>query len=471
MATRGKKNVNGEGSIRQRKDGRYEGRLFLPQSDGTFRRVTVYGKSWEEAHDKLTELKAGSAKGIPVEATRQTVAEYLAYWLANIARPAVRASTYATYELLIRLYIAPGLGRKKLAKLTAADIRAFLGRVSKTCQCCAQGKDRARLKGNVDGRRCCAREPRECCERFASAGTVAHLHRLLRAALQDAVEDDILPRNVAKHVHPSRGQRRRIAPFTPEQATRFLSAARRNRLYALFAVALGVGLRKGEALGLTWSDVELRACSECGGSGEVEEVTPCPDCPEAGNEECPLCQGRAELACLARCPACAGLKVSSGYLHIRRTLQRVGGVGVVVGEPKTEESAGKVALPRQLVGILLAHSAAQDQERANAATDWPDTNYVFTSKTGRHLEPRNINRTFESLCRRAEVPVIRFHDLRHSCASLLYAQGVEPGTIQAILRHSTLAVTMEVYVDVFDEVRGAAVDQLGYLFESDDEDG
>ncbi|MFD9285519.1 N-terminal phage integrase SAM-like domain-containing protein [Streptomyces mirabilis] len=139
-----KKNANNEGTIYQRKDGRWEGSAYVLTTDGTYKRRSVYGKTWDEAHEKLTRLKADSLNGLPVATNKMTIAEYLAYWLTNVAKGKVRKTTYVNYESLVRNYVTPEFGKKKLVRLTARDIRAFLAKTAVTCQCCAQGKDKKR---------------------------------------------------------------------------------------------------------------------------------------------------------------------------------------------------------------------------------------------------------------------------------------------------------------------------------------
>ncbi|MFI1335666.1 N-terminal phage integrase SAM-like domain-containing protein [Streptomyces sp. NPDC020845] len=154
-----KRNVDGEGTIVQRKGGRWHAAAYVLTPDGTYKRRFVYGKTWDEVHDKLTRLKADSQSGIPIVTSKLSLCDFLTYWLTNVARIKVRPTTYAAYESLVRNYLAPGLGKKKLTRLTARDIRAFLTATARTCQCCAQGKDKARPEKK---RRCCALG--ECCE-------------------------------------------------------------------------------------------------------------------------------------------------------------------------------------------------------------------------------------------------------------------------------------------------------------------
>ncbi|GAB3815031.1 tyrosine-type recombinase/integrase [Kribbella italica] len=429
-AEKGKRNVNGEGNIRQRSNGLYEGRAYVITTDGREVRKSVYGKSWDEVHEKLTKMQADTMSGKRVASSSQTVAEYLEYWLEEHARHRVRDTTFASYKWLITKYLVPLFGKKKLTTLRPNDVRRGLFQLQQVCQCCAQGKDRAReeraeverkkregrpARKNakaIEGARCCALVLKVCCRSTVSDGTVRYLHRLLRAALQDAVsEDEILTENVAKKLRLNHKYRPKFKAWSRAEATKFLEAIRDDRLYALYAVALSLGLRRGEALGLRWSDVDLEAA----------------------------------------------------LIQVNQALHRVDGA-LKLGDVKTDGSTRLVAVPKPLVSALRAHRAAQAQERKNAGESWQAGGYVFSTMIGTPIEPRNMNRHFDRLCEKAGVRRIRFHDLRHSCASLLYSQGVPLENIQDVLGHSSPTVTKVIYVDVAEDVTRDAVDKLGFLF-------
>ncbi|MBA2472744.1 MAG: site-specific integrase [Pseudonocardiales bacterium] len=200
------------------------------------------------------------------------------------------------------------------------------------------------------------------------------------------------------------------------EATTFLAAIREHRLYALFGVAIALGMRPGEALGLRWEDVDL-----------VE-----------------------------------------GTITMAMQLQRVAGK-LRHDETKTDDSTRMVALPQPRVRALRRHRAQQAADLLGAGDLWTDSDLVFTTRKGTPTEPRNINRTFDALVKRAGGQRIRFHDLRHSCATLLFAQGVDLQTIRDLLGHSSIGVTSAIYVDVLREVQRDAVDRLGHLFGPDAE--
>lgn len=414
-----KKNSNGEGTVYQRKDGRWEGAAFVLTTDGTFQRQRVYGKTREEVHDKLTQLKANSQRGLPVSVNRMTVGDFMTYWLHSVARLKVRPTTYVSYESLVRNYILSKLGKKALSRLTARDIRTFLAQTAAECQCCAQGKDAARRPA---AQRCCAKG--ECCKRVPSDRTVRFLLVILRAALEHAVREDELPRNVARNVEISTGTRREIEPLSVDEGRQLLAAARGDRLWAVYELAVRLGLRRGEVLGLRWSDIDLL----------------------------------------------------DGVLHVRQNLQRVGGE-LLLTETKTRRSMRRIALPKECVTALRARRAQQEADRLAAGPRWTSSDLVFTTRYGTPVEPRNLNRAFATLCKNADVRAVRFHDLRHTCASLLHEKGADARTIMEVLGHSSIRVTLDIYTFVRLDTQRAAINRVGDALadglgkSGDDEDG
>ena len=245
-----RRNPNGSGNISKRKDGRYELKVFVDTPDGRRKRISVYFSTWDDADAERTRLKDLQRKGIPIDSTTSTVEQYMQYWLTEIAQPSVRETTFSSYELLVRLYVVPGLGKRRLRALQAQHIRTWLNGLRTICQCCVQGKDADRAR--KDKARCCAKKPAECCEQVAGTGTLRYLLRLVRAALQDAVEEELLARNVARQVKMPTGSIRKVTPWSADEARKFLETARHDRLYALWAVALAIG---PAARGGAWASV------------------------------------------------------------------------------------------------------------------------------------------------------------------------------------------------------------------------
>jgi integrase len=229
---------------------------------------------------------------------------------------------------------------------------------------------------------------------------IAFAHATLRSALAEAQRLQLVTINAAGLVRVPTPKARRITPLTVLQATKFLEVAGQHRLGALFGVALACGLRLGEATGLRWEDVDL----------------------------------------------------PTGEVRVRQQLQRVG-KRLVAQELKTEKSRRTLMLPAVCLDALRAHRTKQLEERLKAGEDWIDTGLVFTTfarrgmgrKVGAGLQPRNVLRTLYTLLDRAQLPRVRFHDLRHSAASLLIAAGVELVEVSMLLGHSELRVTADLY--------------------------
>ncbi len=234
-----------------------------------------------------------------------------------------------------------------------------------------------------------------------SSSTVHKIHTVLHKALSQAVAWSLVPRNVTEAVKPPAPSPREMRPLTTDEARRLLDAARGDRLEALYILAITTGMRQGELLGLKWSDVDL------------EE-------PE------------------------------NGSLCVRRTLTRIdGGKRVVLGEPKTRKSRRTLRLTPEAVQILRRHLELQMEEIGLLGDRYGDQGLVFTTEAGTPVNPSNLRqRSFAPLLRRAGLPPIRFHDLRHTCATLLLAQGTHPKFVQELLGHATIAITLDTYSHV-----------------------
>ncbi|MGI5237007.1 tyrosine-type recombinase/integrase [Dactylosporangium sp. CA-139066] len=377
---------NGEGSVYQRKsDGRWVGAAYVLTTSGVRRRKVVYGDSWEEAHEQLVQLVANSHKGIPVPDRSWPMRDYLPYWLQVHARE-LRAKTMEGYESVVRLHLMPGLGSKRLDKLSAHDIRAFLAAFREKCQCCAAGLDKRR----GPDKQCCSRG--KCCRRMPSVRQVQFVHAVLRNALAHAVRDELVPRNVAMLVKVKAPRYKVGRGLSVDQVRTLLKTVEGHRLYPLYVVAATMGLRRGELLGLRWADLDLN------------RGTWLPD----------------------------------------KTAQRVAG-GLVLQDTKTEGSDGLLPLPELTWLTLLDHQQRQQAERERMGERWQDHDLVFPSEVGTPMEPRNLNRHFEGVRARAGLPGVRLHDLRHTMVTLLLELGVPPHLVQAIARHADVDITLKIY--------------------------
>jgi integrase len=216
--------ANGEGSVFRRSDGRYGAAAFVHTTNGTRRRIQVYGATRAEASEKLAALLANDHAGVTVPTRSVKVSAYLDYWLEHIVLPTCRQSTYSSYEYVVRLYLKPTLGSQPLRRLGVSTVQqAFNAKLA-------------------DG---------------ASTRMIAEMRKVLGAALTQAQREELIMRNAARLVRPPPYRAKEVYPWTAEQVNRFLEVARSNRLYPLYVLLILYGLRRGEVLGLRWQDIDL----------------------------------------------------------------------------------------------------------------------------------------------------------------------------------------------------------------------
>ena len=237
-----------------------------------------------------------------------------------------------------------------------------------------------------------------------SPRTVQYIHVTLHKALKQAEQDGLIPRNATRAVKPPQIRREEMRPLTPEQVGVLFGALRGDRLEALYVLAVTTGLRQGELLGLKWEDVNLDA----------------------------------------------------GTLQVRRTLTTARG-GPVLTAPKTKGSRRGVKLSLTASETLRGHLARQLGEIDDAGPLWRENGLIFASEAGDPLDRRYITtHRFKPLLRHAGLPRIRFHDLRHTCATLLLSKNVNPKVVSEMLGHATIAITLDTYSHVLPDMQDGA---------------
>lgn len=405
-----KKRGQNEGTITQRKDGRWEARISLGYDGGKLRRKCVYGKTRKEAQEKLTALLAATQRGLPVsKSERTTVEAFLNEWLSTVVEPSKRPKTALSYRQVAERHIIPDLGRIPLTKLTAQDVQRWLNRKAQQTEI----RKRVVREPAQKGKKAVTRQIDV--EVQLSSRTVLYMREILRNALNQAVRWDLVPRNVATLVKSGPVQRKNLEVLTPEQAKELLAAAKGHRLEALFSVALAIGLRIGEATGLRWRDIDLR----------------------------------------------------EGTITVNHQLQRIKGE-LTLTQPKTSKGVRTVILPRFATEALQAHHVRQQIiDRPYAGEEWQETGFVFTSERGTPLDDANVRRTLRQLLKTANLPHMRFHDLRHTCASLLLAQKVPPRVVMEILGHSQISLTLNTYSHVIPQLEHEAAGLMDNLLRTE----
>jgi integrase len=250
-------------------------------------------------------------------------------------------------------------------------------------------------------------------EEGLSTTTVISFHNVLHKALETAVRWNLIARNPCDLVSPPRRKRFEIRPLSMQQIHQFLAVARGHRQEALFILALATGMRRGELLALKWQDLDLE----------------------------------------------------QGTLQVRRILTRIPsklpGKGYEEAEPKTDKGRRSIALPSFAAEALKQHRLRQTEAKLKAGPVWQDHDYVFCTSIGTHLNPtRDVLDALKSLLEKAGLPDIRFHDLRHSSATMLLGMKVHPKIVQELLGHSQIAITLDIYSHVLPTMQEEAMHKI-----------
>jgi integrase len=350
--------TSGEGNIRLRADGRWEGRYYAVE-DGRSVRRSVFGPTDKEVARALRVALTARDDGKPAPHGGETVGVFLLTWLEG-ARPTIRPGTWRRYEQLTRLYLVPGLGRIRLVALGPHHVAKLY---------------RDLLAGGM------------------TPANAHYVHRTLRRALGQAERWHLVTSNVAAAVTPPRAEPTEMRTLTADQVRLLLKVApARDR--PLYLVAVSTGMRLGELLALRWADVDL----------------------------------------------------DGGSLRVVATLRRLSGdPAPTFAAPKTARSRRRVELSDSVVAALSAHKVAMIEERWSAGQLWQDHDLVFPNRLGRPRGSSNIVRDFHPLLERAGLPRIRFHDLRHTAATLMLGRGVHPKLVSDMLGHASIGITLDTY--------------------------
>jgi len=360
--------------------------------NGKRKQKSVYGAIRKEVADRLRTAHVAFANGTLVTDERMTVRDWLDHWVSNVlanrvANGTLAESTHSSYEETVRLHLKPALGRHRLPKLTADHIDAFIA------------AQRSGYKPN----------------------SLRIMRTILRKALNDAQKAGHVTRNVALLSEPVNVSRRPQAWLGVDEARRLLAELEGDRLEALYIVLISLGLRRGEALGLRWEDVDI----------------------ERGTVVI-----RRSLKRLRNRQAADGT-----YLEGRRTR-------LECGSPKTQDSWRTQNLPGPAATALKRHRSRQAAEKL-AAPSWADDGLVFATPLGTPIDPTNLGKRFAVICEAAGLGHRNLHQLRHSAATLMLAQGVPLHEVSDVLGHSSVSITKDIYGHLVADRRKAAADAVG----------
>ena len=375
-----KKRANGEGNIRKRKDGRWEGRFTAGHDPTTGKQVikSVLGKTQAEVKEKLKKAMEDSTKVDFTKNGKYTVGTWLDEWFENVAKIKVRASSHQTYKGYIDNHIKPNIGNIPIEKLTTMDLQKFYRKLL------TKGRiERIESKGQPKG---------------LSAKTVRNINQVISSAMDLAVAQKIIPANPTNACALPKIEHQEMQTIPAEQLQVFLQEAKATGVYEMYYIELATGLRRGELLGLKWQDIDWK----------------------------------------------------NGVIKVRRQVARVDGQ-IKEAPLKTKNSYRTVTISQQAIEVLK-----EQKKKTN------DT-YVFPSPNGGPISPDSVNNMLKRVLERAGIHKVRFHDLRHTFATIALQNGVDIKTVSGMLGHFSAGFTLDTYAHVTTSAQKEAAQTIGNI--------
>lgn len=391
------------------------------RDDGKPDRRHVKRNTEAEVIDAVRELEKQRDSGKVRKPGRAwTVEKWLTHWVENIAAPSVRRNTLVGYRAAVYGHLIPGIGAHRIDRLQPEHLEALYRKLATKT-----GKHGKVLK----------------------PATIHQAHRTVRTALGEAMRRGHITSNPAQLARPPRIPEEEIIPFTKEEAARILRACQARRNGVRFVIALTLGLRKGEALGLQWRDIDFEARTLA---------------------------VRRSLQPVKWRHGCSP-ENSCGHRHAGHCPQRHGG-GAIPQEVKSRAGRRVVAMPAPIVAALKEHRRDQMRERQQAGNLWHDEGWVFANPFGKPIHPRTDHGEWKALLKVAGVRDARLHDARHTAATMLLVLGVPGRAVMEVMGWSHVSMTSR-YQHMTTELMTSIADQIGGLFwadqaeDDDSEDG
>lgn len=373
-----KKRANGEGNIRKRKDGRWEGRYTAGHDPVTGKQIfkNVLGKTQAEVKEKLKKALLEAGQVDIAKAGKYTVGTWMDEWFENVAKIKVRPSSHQTYRGYIDNHIKPNIGNIPLEKLTTMDLQKLYRKLL--------------TKGRVE--RIESKEQ----PKGLSAKTVRNINQVISSAMDLAVAQKIILNNPTDSCELPKVEHQEMQTIPAEQLQAFLREARASGVYEMYYIELATGLRRGELLGLKWSDIDWK----------------------------------------------------NGIIKVRRQVARVDGK-IVEAPLKTKNSYRAVTISPQAIEVLK-----QQKAKSNDL-------YVFPSPNGGPISPDSVRHMLHRVLERAGIPRVRFHDLRHTFATIALQNGVDIKTVSGMLGHFSAGFTLDTYAHVTTAAQKEAAQTMG----------
>ena len=360
-----KRRANGEGNIRKRKDGRWEGRYTAGYDPVTGKQVfkNVLGKTQAEVKEKLKKALEVNEQVDFTRTGKHTVSSWMEEWFENVCKIKVRPSSHQTYRGYIDHHITPYIGKIPLEKLSTMDLQKLYRKLMNN--------------GRVE------RIEAENQPKGLSAKTVRNVNQVISSAMDFAVAQKIIPENPCKAVALPKIEHKEMQTIPADQLQTFLTEARATGVYEMYYIELATGLRRGELLGLKWSDIDWK----------------------------------------------------NGIIKVKRQIARVDGK-IVEAPLKTKNSYRTVSISPQAIEVLKQQKAKTNDQ------------YIFPSPNGGPISPDSVNNMLKRVLERAGIPKVRFHDLRHTFATIALQNGVDIKTVSGMLGHFSAGFTLDTYAHV-----------------------
>ena len=374
----GKRRPSGDGMVRKRDDGRWEGRIVVghkANGDPIFRHV--YAKTQRELTEKLHQSIECYQDVELTEDSRMTLSEWLDCWLAEYKEGTIRPGTLEGYRNYIENYIKPQLGGKQVSLITTQDVQRMYRRL----------KNGGRVREDAEG------------SKRLSDSTVRHIHTMLHGAMKAAVQAHIIPKNPTENATAPKSNYKPMQVLNEQELDTFLQAVQKDDIWRdFFYTELMTGLRRGEICALMWRDFDAKA----------------------------------------------------GTLGISRTLHSKGQGIYALGDTKTSQGNRTIILPESVAALLRARKKA-------SISQW-----IFPQPTSPELpmNPGTAYRRLKTLLEEAGLPSIRFHDLRHTFATLALQNGMDVKTLSAMLGHVSAATTLDIYTHSTSDMQHAAARKI-----------
>lgn len=435
-----KRRGNGEGCIYKRKNG-----WAAVVSDGTdpktgkTKRKFLYGKTREEVKEKLRNIQNQQATGGIVDAGRLNLATWVTTWCNAYAKPNIKPSTYDSYMQQIRCHIIPELGGILLKRLTTTDIQCFYTKL-------LESGNKSKVQDPDTG---------ELVERGGglAASTVVRIHNILNEALEQAKNENKILVNPVTAAKPPRVEKKEMKVLSQDQVGIFLEKSKDYRYYGAYVLAVTSGMRRGEVLGLPWTLFTLNQATPSVSWNELDKLIPW----DKFDDIQPW-----DVDAVAEILTTASIAFDNPVIVVRQQLNVVSG-GTQLMTPKTNNSVRSIHIPVGTACILVYQRYLQLKEKKAVGKGYNRENLVFCTSTGKPAPPRSFTRNFQGALKHAGLERMRFHDMRHTVATVLLEEGAALNTVQELLGHYDPKFTATQYGHVTTRMRTEATDKLSGL--------